>query len=104
MRSFIPEEDRAYFEAFLIENNLPVNQSGSSTRAKPHPPPQGKAMGGAGVKEESGKVGGGEGRREGEGEGRGRRAKKHVGHIADVDKFLADIDSQMDSMLDSTNF
>jgi hypothetical protein len=88
MRSFIPEEDRAFFEAFLIENNLPVDQSASSAATKPHPPPT--------------HLEGGEEKRRGEGGGRkGRRGRNQGAHIADVDAFLADIDSHAERMMDS---
>ena len=93
MRSFILEKDRAFFEAFLIENKLPVDQSASSAAIKPHsPPPSATPL-----------EGGGEKRGEGGGR-RGRRGKNQGAHIADVDTFLADIDSHAERMMDSTNF
>lgn len=85
MRSFIPEEDRAFFEAFLIENHLPVDQSGGGS-ARTVPSPAADLDGGRGA----GK--------------RGRKGRSHRAHIADVDKFLADIDSHAESMMNSTNF
>ena len=78
MRSFIPEEDRPSFEAFLIENGRPIDQSEQPAVTKPHPPA-------------------GEGRR-------GRRGRGQAGHVTDVDKFLADIDSHADAMIDTSNF
>lgn len=95
MRSFIPEEDRAKFEAFLIENSLQTDQSDSSAgpvrdpppppQSAPPPPPPG--------------VGVGEGRRGRRGRNRGGGAR-----VADMDKFLADIDSHTQAMMDTSNF
>ena len=117
MKSFIPEEDRAFFEAFLIENNLPVDQSGSSAETVPARQERGeKGGGGGGGEGGGGGGGGGEGGGGGgergrggaggggaEGGGRGRKRRSHTAHVADVDKFLADIDSHTQSMLNSTN-
>ena len=92
MRSFIPEEDRAKFEAFLIENSLQVDQSDHSAgpgRDPPPPPPPPPP--GVGVV--------GEGRRGRRGRNRGGGAR-----VADMDKFLADIDSHTQAMLDTSNF
>ena len=87
MRSFIPEEDRAQFETFLIENSLPVNQSdGSAAETKPHPPPEKPTAAG-------------ERRKVRRGRGQVGRAK-----VADVDQFLADIDSHAQAMLDTSDF
>ena len=79
MYSFIPEEDRAVFERFLRDQNLepmPTPRAVSKSEGLPSPT----------------KVG----------------ARKRGGHnrpVTDIDKFLHDIDSQMDSMLeDTTNF
>jgi hypothetical protein len=94
MRSFIPEEDRAEFEAFLIENSLPLDQSGNtsiSVDTKPHPPPPPPAT--QVVPQSSG----GEGRR-------GRNRRVSGARVADMDKFLADIDSHAEAMMDTSNF
>ena len=99
MRSFIPEEDRAYFEAFLIEHSLPVDQSDRSIPAKPHAPPTNQS-----ATEQrppvttSSPVG--------EGGGRGRRGRSNRGNrgVTDVDQFLADIDSHAEAMMETSNF
>ena len=97
MRSFIPEEDRAEFEAFLIENSLPLDQSGDasiSVDTKPHPlpPPPATQV----VSQSSGGEGG-RGRR-------GRNRRVSGARVADMDKFLADIDSHAEAMMDTSNF
>ena len=98
MCSFIPEEDRAYFEAFLVENNIAVNQSDLVATDKPRPSSHGERPQGAGD-------GGAKGRGVGESrKGRGGGKRGHATHVADVDKFLADIDSHAETMMESTNF
>ena len=97
MRSFIPEEDRTIFEEFLSANFTAPPTASKESRGSagvwPHPPPS-----------SSPKTAGG--RRQGEEtveakQERKRRSRQHVGHVTDVEKFLKDIDSQMDSILDS---
>lgn len=84
MRSFIPEEDRPTFQAFLTSNNL--QSSDSASAPKPRPPTRDLMPPKA------------EGRAK-------RRAGRHTSsHVADVDKFLQDIDAQMNSILDTTEF
>lgn len=80
MYSFIPEEDRAVFEKFLRDQNLePMPTPRAVTKSEDLPTPT--------------KVGG------------RRKRGEHNRPVTDIDKFLADIDSQMDSMLeDTTNF
>ncbi|CAI7993782.1 Cerebral cavernous malformations protein 2 homolog [Geodia barretti] len=116
MRSFIPEEDRAEFEEFLVENNLPTDQPHPpalsavtkphppalsavtkthppplSAVTKPHPPPATQV-----VSQSSGG--------EGERGRRGRNRRTSGARVADMDKFLADIDSHAEAMMDTSNF
>ncbi len=81
MNPFIPEEDKEAFESYLWDNDLePV-----ATETRPITQPTAAA---------ASKQSGGNKR------GSGRR-----GHVADIDKFLHDIDSQMDEVLEgTTNF
>ena len=79
MRSFIPEEDKGQFEAFLIKNSLAIDQSDrSAADTKPHPP-RGPPV------------------------GRKKRGRGQGG-VADVDKFLADIDTHAQAMLNTSEF
>ena len=86
MVSFIPEEDRATFEAFLVENKLQATH-------QPRPPAS-----------EDLQVQGGAVRDRKPNRSKRRSRASHSSHVADVDKFLQDIDMQMDSILDTTNF
>ncbi len=81
MNPFIPEEDKEAFEKYLLDNDLePV-----VTETRPITRPAAASVQSGGNKRESGR--------------RGR------GHVADIDKFLHDIDSQMDEVLEgTTNF
>ena len=88
MHSFVPEEDRAEFEDFLVQHNLrPTGQAVRDTGT--HPPATVDLQ----VPE---------GRR-----GRDRKptkqrsSRKHGSHVADVDRFLQDIDAQMNTMADT---
>ena len=92
MRSFIPEEDCGAFEDFLAQQNLQP-RGRAPGGVIPHPPA-------VQVPEERG--GGGEGKPSRQKQRSSR--KQHSSHIADVDKFLQDIDAQMDAMVDTTNF
>ena len=89
MHSFIPEEDRGSFEAFLVDNQLKV----ASAASKPHPPPDKTLQVQENVTSEAKPV-----------KSRRRMARHQSSHVADVDKFLQDIDAQMDGVLESTNF
>ena len=97
MRSFIPEEDCGEFEDFLAQQNLQPHGKALG-RVMPRPPAKQAAP--VQVPAERG----------GEGDGKPSRPKQrssrkqHSSHIADVDKFLQDIDAQMDAMVDTTNF
>ena len=105
MRSFIPEEDRAEFEAFLIENSLPIGQQPAGKDPPPPPPPPTTAPPPSTAPPppppaEGPQSSGGEGRK-------GRRGRNRGGggaRVADVDKFLADIDSHAEAMMDTSNF
>lgn len=78
MNPFIPEEDKDTFDKFLCDNNLePVHKIKAVSK------PAAAASTSGGNKQETG----------------------HRGHVADIDKFLQDIDNQMDGVLeDTTNF
>lgn len=93
MVSFIPEEDRATFEAFLVENNLQAAHKPRPPDTRPHPPASTYLQVQDGVLRDRKS-------------GRSKRHTRasHSSHVADVDKFLQDIDMQMDSILDTTNF
>ena len=125
MRSFIPEEDRPAFEAFLREHRLPssgskaAQQTGSKTGKTSHaeipgdvngeaPPPEatsptvvGSHVSPPSITEEGGGGGGGERR------GGGRRARERRSRGAkteamlDVGSYLEDIEAQMNSLLDT---
>ena len=109
MRSFIPEEDRADFEIFLTENSLPTDQTADtsvSADTKPHPPPPALPADrkphphpppATQVVSQSS---GGEGERG----RRGRNRRTSGARVADMDKFLADIDSHAEAMMDTSNF
>ncbi len=85
MRSFIPEEDRESFESFLSSNNLQTPKD-PPPGPKPRPPTRGPTPA--------------KGERKGK-----RRSGRHISsHVADVDRFLQDIDAQMSSILDTTDF
>ena len=105
MRSFIPEEDRAEFEEFLVENNLPTDQPhppALSAVTKPHPPPLSavtKPHPPPATQVVSQSSGG-----EGERGRRGRNRRTSGARVADMDKFLADIDSHAEAMMDTSNF
>ena len=90
MHSFIPEEDEAEFEEFLVQHNLqPTGQAVCNTgTCPPATPPVDLQVP--------------EGRR---GHDRKptkqRSSRKHGSHVADVDRFLQDIDAQMNTMADT---
>ena len=90
MCSFIPEEDRQAFEDFLSKHNLQSNRSRDS---KPRPPAQ--TGGESPSKTRSGDP---------KAKPSPRKQKRDNARVADVDKILQDIDSTMDSVLETTNF
>ena len=97
MRSFIPEEDRTVFEEFL-STNFPVPPTTSKERrgsagVRPQPPSSSPPKMTRERRQSEETV---EAKQQ-----RKRRSRQHVGHVTDVEKFLKDIDSQMDSILDS---
>ena len=81
MNPFIPEEDKPAFERFLSDHGL---ESAAVTRPVVQPPPalpvQGKS---GGNKKQSSRKG-------------------HNQNVTDIDKFIHDIDSQMDGVLEDT--
>ncbi len=78
MDPFIPEEDEEAFKKYLQENDLePVTESRSRSSTAAAAGPSGGS----------------------------KRKGAQQGHVANIDKFLHDIDSQMDNVLeDTTNF
>lgn len=89
MHSFVPEEDRAEFDDFLAQHNLrPTGQAVRDTGTRPPATVDLQVP---------------EGRRGHDRKPTKQRSsrKQHGSHVADVDRFLQDIDAQMDTMADA---
>ena len=89
MHSFVPEEDRAEFDDFLAQHNLrPTGQAVRDTGTRPPATVDLQVP---------------EGRRGHDRKLTKQRSsrKQHGSHVADVDRFLQDIDAQMDTMADA---
>ena len=89
MHSFVPEEDRAEFDEFLAQHNLrPTGQAECETGTRPPATVDLQVP---------------EGRRGHDRKLTKQRSsrKQHGSHVADVDRFLQDIDAQMDTMADT---
>ena len=89
MHSFVPEEDRAEFDEFLAQHNLrPTGQAVRDTGTRPPATADLQVP---------------EGRRGHDRKPTKQRLsrKQHGSHVADVDRFLQDIDAQMDTMVDT---
>lgn len=131
MISFIPEEDREEFDEFIQENNLASSPS-AKKHAVPSKPPPAPSVPQAPPPPPSQlppvppppppsippppptsvpppppssapppSQGGAEGQVKRK---RDRNRHQHDSRVADVDQFIKDIDSQMDSILDTTDF
>lgn len=89
MHSFVPEEDRPEFDEFLAQHNLqPTGQAVCETGTRPPATVDLQVP---------------EGRRGHDRKPTKQRSsrKQHGSHVADVDRFLQDIDAQMDTMADT---
>ena len=89
MHSFVPEEDRPEFDEFLAQHNLrPTGQAVRDTGTRLPATVDLQVP---------------EGRRGHDRKPTKQRSsrKQHGSHVADVDRFLQDIDAQMDTMADT---
>ena len=90
MHSFIPEEDEAEFEEFLVQHNLrPTGQAVRDTGTRPPATPPVDLQVPEGRRGHDRKP------------TKQRSSRKHGSHVADVDRFLQDIDAQMNTMADT---